>query len=374
MAMEMALLDELVRSEDHERFTSVARMIGRMLATDPSSEWRATVRKRLLHGQRTRSSEADRAFLAALELVVTGFERERSDAETTAAELRRITGRSHWVAILHALAAGPLLPKDLADKVGLSTSRLTQIMNEMEGEPNELLARSVEGRTRPCRLTARARALLPSLPEAAPVDKQLGAEEVVPAVVRCMAVMARDGRIGLQRLADTMAAESVEPTSAAHLAELLDRSLRENLLAVREQDGALVATETELQSRLDRTIEAAFRDDSPALITKLREIASTGDVVLRVGARAPWEVLLSRYRLDNVRIVRDSDLRFSQVPALDPGYRLIYESPALFAADRDDPWMQPRMQAMIDNADLRYCFGVTPMPPMANFLSISVDP
>jgi len=163
----------------------MARDLGRNLAAelDRSEAWllrfrrlTATARR---HAGKDLQADFKRGFLEGLELVATGFERQLKDTKSEEAELEELRHRHKWVQIMEAIRAGFVLPSDLATRCTVVPSRMTALIDELEGAG--LVVQASVGNTRPCRLTARAQRLLTKLsppePTPRPIPKRIFMEE-----------------------------------------------------------------------------------------------------------------------------------------------------------------------------------------------------
>ena len=314
----------------------------------------------------TRPSDYERGFIEALELVATGFERQVDDAAADETELLQLRSRVNWIAALRYISQGAVRPSDLARRLGVSPSRVTKLVDELEDE--QLVTQMAEGKERPCRLTPRARVLLRRLP---PLDDDNAAvatavAEVVPAVVSCMNALARDRRVGRERLLETMrSAVTVNPSS---LLALLDASLGETSCAFLDSDDAWVATDAELLTRLQQHLSFACQGQRGPVLDRLAELSERCHVVLRVGGSLlEWDSAVSE--LTHVHVIRDDELRYAVPGPVTSRFQIVYESPSLLAWDRRKGWME----RMIDEAVGRYCLGVAHSPAIPNFVSIEVE-
>jgi DNA-binding transcriptional ArsR family regulator len=367
--MDFDLVKLGLQSGDAAQLGSVARDLGRHLAAHPGGDWLVEFR-RVAARARAAASSRDHGFLDALELVATGFQRQLDDAQANEAELRQLTSRAGWVAVLRQIGKGVVRPSDLARHLKVSPSRITKLLHELDDA--QLVTQTVEGKERPCRLSPRARVLLRRLPP--DTDRADGADatavahamaEVVPAVVACMELLGRDRRVGGDRLRETMQA-SVTAGRGSSVMALLGSAFTDSSWACLDQDGAWVATEPELQARLQQHLSLACQGQAGTVITRLAELSEHNDLVLRVGGSLlEWEPAVSG--LDRITVLREDDLTYATPPS--PGARIVYESPALLASDR----RRGVLDAQIEGANGRYCFGVTHGPSIPDFAPILVD-
>jgi len=352
-------------SGDLARMSAVARDLGRHLAARSEGGWLLPFR-RLAAGLRpSRSSEHERGFLEALELVATGFERQVDDETADETELLQLRSRPNWVAALRYISQGLVRPSDLAKRLGVSPSRVTKLVDELEDA--QLVTQMSEGKERPCRLTPRARVLLRKLP---PPEKEDAAvvkavEEVVPAVVSCMGVLVRDRRVGRARLLETIqSASSVDPD---RILALLGVSLHDTASAFLDKDDAWVATDAELLTRLQLHLSLACQGKRGPIFERLAELSERSDVVIRVGGGRPeWDSAVSE--LTRVHVIRDDELRYDGARPLMGEFQIVYESPSLLASDRRHKWVEQ----LIDRAIGRYYLGVAHGPAIPDFVPIEV--
>lgn len=367
MDVELARLS--LESGEMARWAAVARDMGRHLAAqlDRSKAWLRPFR-RLTAGLRPhRSSDYERGFLEALELVATGYERQLDDAAADETELLQLRAHPSWVAALRHIDHGVSRPSDLARKLGIVPSAVTKLIDELEDA--QLVTQTSQGRERPCRLTPRARVLLPRLAPAE-IDTALAeaAAKVVPGVVACMTALVRDRRVARQRLLECMRV-TAQVDNPEQVLGVLDASLHEASCAVLDGDDAWVATDVELFGRLQQHLMLACRNRSGTIVDQLEALGGTEKVLLRVGNGVlTWDPAVAS--LGRVQVVHDDELRYAPHP-LPSEFQIVYESPSLLVADRRQ-WPGWTAQALAA-ANGRYVFGVAPGPAIPDFNLIEVD-
>jgi DNA-binding MarR family transcriptional regulator len=363
--MDLELTKLSLTSGDPARIGSVARDLGRHLAVRSEGGWLLPFRRLVARLTPGRTSEYERGFLEALELVAAGFERQVNDAAADEAEVLQLSSRTNWVAALRYISQGAVRPIDLAKRLGVSPSRVTKLVDELEEA--ELVTQTAEGKERPCRLTPRARVLLRRLPPPDGSDAAVvkAVAEVVPAVVNCMGALARDRRVGRARLLETMG--SALTVSRSTILALLDTALRDTSWAVLDKDDAWVATDTELLTRLHQHLSLACRGKRGPIFDRLAGLSERSDVVLRVGGSfLEWDAAVSE--LTRIQVIREGDLRYAELLPLTAAYQIVYESPSLLASDR----RHKGREQMIDRAIGRYVLGVAHGPAIPDFVPIEV--
>jgi orotate phosphoribosyltransferase len=353
--MDLELTKLALSSGDLARAGAVARDLGRHLAARSEGGWLLPFRRLVARLGPSRTSEYERGFLEALELVATGFERQIDDAAADETEVLQLRSRPNWIAALRHISQGTVRPIDLARRLDVSPSRITKLVDELEEA--RLVTQMMEGKERPCRLTPRARVLLGKLPppdgDDALVAKAVA--EVVPAVVSCMGALARDRRVGRARLLETMG--SALTVSRSTILALLDTALRDTSWAVLDKDDAWVATDAELLTRLQQHLALACQGRRGPIFERLAKLSERSDVVLRVGGSfLEWDTAVSE--LTRIHVLREGDLRYAEPRSLSGEVQVVYESPSLLAADRRHRWMEQ----VIDRAIGRYVLGVANGP------------
>lgn len=375
MNLELARLS--LESGDVARWGAVARDLGRHLAAqiDRSKEWLLPFRRLAAGLTPRRTNEYERGFLEALELVATGFERQLDDAAADETEIVQLRSHPRWVAVLRQIDEGTTRPIDLARRLGVHPSMVTKLIDELEDV--QLVTQTTQGKERPCRLTPRARVLLRRLPppEETSADVARVVADVVPAVVACMTALVRDRRVGRERFLESMRGAHV--ANPVGVLALLDTSLRETACAALDDDGAWVATDAELLSRLRQHLVLACRGQPGTLLEELAKLSERSEVLLRVGnGVSTWDSAMGS--LGRVRVIREDELRYG-IPPPSGDFQIVYESPSLLAADRRhaladdrrDVWYRWVAQA-IAGAIGRHCLSVGHGPPIRDFNTIEV--
>jgi DNA-binding transcriptional ArsR family regulator len=343
--MDFELTQTLLQSGISAQREAAARSLGRNLAANGSGEWLDKFRRLASKLLKTASTDYERGFLDAMELVATGFERQSSEDGVDEKDLVRIKSRAHWLATLKYLAKGSLRPSDLAERLNVHRSHVSRLLDELE--ESRLITRVQEGKERPCRLSPRARVMLGKLPDPEMLDAPSSAQ-IVGAVFRCIGVLVRDGRAGRTRLLTTLREDLKE--RAPNVLDLISQSFKQSGLGIVDDDDALIATEDELHSRISGHLSLGCADKPSALIDQLKTLAQGGPLLLRAGDRQQeWEVIVERHRLD-LRVLREQDIQLSALPDSSE-YGVVYESPSLVADDR----RQAQRSSFIDSAQRRYC-------------------
>jgi DNA-binding MarR family transcriptional regulator len=373
--MDLETFLALLRTEDRARMQAAARDLGRDLAAAGTSDHRA-LRRRLAVVARDTGDAFTSGFVDALTMVARGFEAEREDEQAEETSLAAVRTRRHWMEALEQMVNGCALPKDLAKNLELEAPQVTGVLDELEEAGLIVRREPTKGedqRTRPFRLTARGRAIgarATAARQVAPI------EPLVEAVVRCVALLFANGRASRTTLTQVLRGRLEEPLAAAALQHLTG-ALAETSMALLVPDDSLVAPGFELQSHLDRIVEDAIENDRAPLITRLREIASSRQLVLRVSNRRDeWDVMIQRVKhkhpeLNHVEVFRDDDVSAARTaPPSDRTYRILYESPMLLEQDQGAklPWTA----SVIKGAERRFIFGMTPTLPPRGFQMIEL--
>src|SRR5688572_1035742 len=270
--MDVDAFKTLLESGDLPKRHAAARDLGRNFAAHRSGDWILKTRRIASRLQKVASTDYERGFFEALELVATGFDRQVTDARVDESEIVRIRTRAHWLPALRTLEAGAQRPSDLAERLGISKSHATKLIDDLEEA--ELVTRAVEGKERPCSLTPRAHLLLEKLPE----EKLPTLEEVVPAIVDCMGSMSREHRVGRSRFL-TRIQHVLGAKAAPRVLEVFARSLQEHRLGFLDEDDALVATEMALQTRLAHYLSLACAGKPSPLVDRLSRMEQASDVI-----------------------------------------------------------------------------------------------
>jgi DNA-binding transcriptional ArsR family regulator len=358
--MNLEITATLLQSGEAAQRSAAARELGRTLAARSSGGWLVQFRKLAARLLRAPSSDYERGFLEALELVATGFERQVSEIRADESELARIRTRAHWSPALHMLSRGALRPVELSARLGISKSQVSKLIDELEDA--ELVTQVADGKERPCMITSRARVLLEKLPADA---ERLEPEKLVPAVVQCVGMIARDGRVGRGRLLAMMQRGLTD--AAPHVLELLGKSLRESSFGFHDDDDALVAPELELQTRIATHLALACSGKHSSLIRRLEELTAESPVLLRIAdGMNEWDVLAAQ-RLKGLQVIRRHDLELLP-PSPDKRFQMVYGSPSLVVED-----LKEGRKALVQKASGRYYLGVDFMPPIKDFLPIDVQ-
>jgi DNA-binding MarR family transcriptional regulator len=357
--MNFDLASTLLKSGDAAQRQSAARSLGRNLSANGAGAWLRKLQRLAVKLRKEASSEYERGFLEAMELVAEGFELQASETSVDEQELARIKSRAHWLPTLQLLARSSLRPLDLSTRLSIHKSQVTRLIDDLEEA--KLVERAQEGKERPCRLTPHARVVLSKLPEeVAPAPT----EKLVSAVLRCIGIMARDQRVATSRLLGALQLDL--EGMAPRVLDLIEGSLRHLSLGFRANDGVMVATDGELRARISLHLVIGCSGKESALVETLQTLTEERPLLIRVGeSLQEWDVLASKF-LKKVVIVREKDLRFSPVPQFE-SYGVLYESPALLTEDRS-----VGRSNFIDDAQERYCLSVDDSPPMANVRMVPV--
>ncbi|HEY0478056.1 MAG TPA: MarR family transcriptional regulator [Kofleriaceae bacterium] len=356
-----------LESGDMANWSAVARDLGRQLAAqvDRSKPWLLSFR-RLVAGLRPRrAGDYDRGFLDALELVATGFERQLDDTVRDETEVLQLRAHPSWIAALRYIDQGVVRPSDLAEKLEVSPSAVTKLVDELEQA--HLVTQTTQGRERPCRLTPRARSVLGRLP---PPDTTPVASDVmlvVPAVVTCVTTLIRDRRVARERFLDSLRHTRI--ANPAGVLEVLDRSLRDASCAVLDDDDAWVATDAALLDRLQQHVALACQNRPGTVVERLARLSERSELVLRVGGGvSTWDSAVGQ--LGRIQVIRDDELR-CEAPLLAGEFQLVYESPSLLVADRRQwrEWTERATTAAIG----RYHLGIAHGPVVPDFNLIEVE-
>jgi DNA-binding MarR family transcriptional regulator len=357
--MNLDLASTLLKSGDAAQRQSAARSLGRNLSANGAGTWLRKLQRLAVKLGKETSSEYERGFLEAMELVAEGYELQASETSVDEQELARIKSRAHWLPTLQLLARGPLRPLDLSTRLNIHKSQVTRLIDDLE--ESKLVERAQEGKERPCRLTPHARVALSKLPaEVAPASTA----KLVSAVLRCASIMGRDQRVATSRLLGMLQLDL--EGMAPRVLDLIEASLRHLSLGFRANDGVMVETDGELRARISLHLAMGCSGKESALVETLQTLTEERPLVIRVGeCQQEWDVLASKF-LKKVLIFREKDLRFSPAPKLE-SYGVLYESPALLTEDRS-----VGRSAFIDDAQERYCLSVDDSPPMQNVQMIPV--
>lgn len=354
---------KLLSSTDRARVTAGGREVGGLLASQPPSALPA-LRREIDQARRAAPDDFQRGFAEALEMVVTGYARERERSEQVAADVDLVRSRRHWLETLTAIEQEVVRPRAIAQRLGAPESSVSKVLDALEAAGFiESADTAADRRGRPRRLTLRARLALRHV--ASPLrlpESELTApvRSVVAGVVDCMATLAnrhRDSRHALeQRLVRTLG-PTLAPTA---LAALLD-ALTDCALGQLEPDDAVVVTGLELQRQLESALRDALQRDNA--LPRLAGLA--GDLPLLVrGTRDEWDLLVDRRAWPNVRVVRNDDLAHTALP---DAYAVLYESPLLAV---DDVRQQ---RPLLEGASRRWVVTPGPdRPPPAGFESIDI--
>lgn len=356
--MELDLATNLLTSGNQAQREASARGLGRNLAAQGSGDWLLKFRRFAAKQQKVASTDYERGFIEALELVSVGFERQSTEGEESEQEMARIKTRAHWLATLRLLAKGLLRPLEISEKLKVHKSQITRLLDELEEAG--LVTRKQEGKERHCRLTPRARALLGKLPDEPRVPAP---GKLVAAVVRGVAAIHRDGRVGRSKLITSLERDVAE--MAPQVLTLLGEALQNLALGFLDEEDALVATEGELRSRISGHLVLGCAGKKSALVEQLRALTGEGPILLRVGESfQEWDVLAAQ-QIPMLTILREKDL--SQFVPPEESYSVIYESPSLLAEDR-----QTDRKGFIEEAQRRYCLSIEEAPALLNVQMLRV--
>lgn len=346
----------LLSSVDRERVTAGGREVGGRLATASPTEV-GELRRVVDEVSRSSDDEYLRGFAAGLEMVLTGFAREREHGTQVAADHDLIRARRHWREILGAIDAGTVRPRQIAMSLAVPESTVSKALDALEDAGLvEPIATSADRRGRPRRLTLRARvALGQGAPTAAaPV------RSVVASVVDCLAGLADRRRAGRHELAERMM-RTLGPEVGPTALEAFIDALHDSALGELQPDDAVVATGLEQQRLLEACLAAAVRDDRA--LPQLAALAAERPLVVRA-THDQWDVLVARRGWPMVSVVRDDDL--DARPLLPEGYQVLYESPLLAVHDQ-----RSMHRHVIEAAERRLV--LTPgadRPPPAGFVAL----
>jgi DNA-binding MarR family transcriptional regulator len=357
--MDLDLASTLLKSGDAAKRHSTARSFGRALSANGSGDWLRKLQRLVVKLHKGASSDYERGFLEALDLVAEGFDLQSSETAVNEQELGRIKSRAHWLPTLCLLAKGPQRPMDLSERLGIHKSQVTRLLDDLEEA--RLVERAQDGKERPCRLTPHARVLIRKLPaeELSPPT-----EKLVSAVIRCVGIMGRDQRVASSRLLGALQLD-VEGM-APRVLDLIESSLRQWRMGFRATDGVFVTTEGELRSRISHHLAVGCAGRKSSLVDELQNLTSEAPLIVRVGeSLQEWDVLAKSF-LDKVVVYREKDLRLSPMPEM-KHYSVLYESPSLLTEDRN-----MGRSDFIDEAQHRYCLSVDDSPPLNNVQMISV--
>lgn len=352
----------LLSSAETAHVAAGGRDVGALLARAESADLRA-FRRRLDDLRRADAAEFQRGFLAAIEMVMAGHERERARRENVDADVEVIRTRKHWAAALRAVQRGATLPGEISSAIDLPRSRVAELLTELEeagflihGERSDHRDR----RTRPRRLTPRARIALAELGEheVAPVAL------VVASVIECMALLVTRRRDSRARLLEILAGNLGDAVGREALRALTD-ALRTASLATEQPDESIIAPTMEVQSLLDQMLRRALRGDT-GFPAELELRSRERPLVLRVASqRDEWDLLVRKYGLDRVHVRRDDELSAGTLPV---GYDALYECVPLVAVDR----RTPSGKALISGAKTRAVIASPQEPVVPDFASIDI--
>lgn len=355
--MDLDLATSLLQSSEALHREEGARSLGRSLAAHRSGDWIVGFRRMTTKLQKSASSDHQRGFLEALELVATGFQRQAEADELDDQELVKIQSRAHWVSALRLLKRGPMRPSDLKAALAIQASAVSRLLDDLE--ESDLITRVKKGKERPCKLSPHGHFLLNRLTE-----EPKGAIEpavLVSAVVQCVGVLARDGRVSRSLLLDLLRGDVA--TEAPRVLSMFEDEMKGGALVFSDDDDTLVATETELFTRLSGHLSLGCAEKASVLVDKLRELTAQERLYLRAGERLrEWDVLASK--IPNLKVLRRDNLHVLDLPE-QGGYRILYESPSLFEQDR-------RIGTLPQKALHRFCLGLERNPTLGDVQLIQV--
>lgn len=322
-------LETLLRSEDPERLAAGGRDVGRLMATKMPVELDALRRQidGVLRGTAT-AEEHRRGFLEALEMVASGFARERERVDTLHKDLELIRSRRHWLATLNLIDAGTVNPRAISQQLELSEPSVSKILGELEeaGLVEHSGAAAGGARAKPRTLTVRAHALLRSLSRSEPTAS---VEQVINAVTSCLPALItsrRESKHALERQLGDVLGASLAPAAL----KVLVSSLEDQGVATMEPDDSFVVHSLEQIRDLDVSLHDALKAQRSIPWFEQRKVP----LYIRT-TRDEWDVLLPHSRTSAaVKVLRDDDLEHAESELPEGEYEVLYESALLARADQ----------------------------------------
>jgi DNA-binding MarR family transcriptional regulator len=324
-------LETLLRSADPERLAAGGRDVGRLMATKLPVELDA-LRRQIDGIQRATATgdERRRGFLEGLEMVASGFARERERVDTLHKDLELIRSRRHWLATLNLIDAGTVNPRAIAQQLSLSEPSISKILGELEeaGLIEHSEAAAGGARAKPRMLTIRAHALLANLSRS---EATASVEQVVNAVTSCFPSLLtnrRESKHSLEKQLEEALGASLAPTALKVLIDSLERQG----VASMEADESFVVHSLEQIRDLDVSLHDALKEQSPIPWVEQRTVP----LYLRT-TRDEWDVLLPHSQVSAaVQVVRDDDLEQGEFSYPQGEYEVLYESALLAKADQQN--------------------------------------
>lgn len=357
----------LLASEDRNHLAVAARDLGRELAA-VGAKALASFRRQLAPLRKRASDEYARGFLDAIEMVTAGFERETDHVESVASDVTALRNRKHWVDVLRCIDSGAVVPSAIASKLSIDRGQLTRLLSAMDdaGVIVRTEGNDGDGRTRPCRLTPRARLLLRGIPAPEPVSAPI--DQLVDSVVNAMTTLIAGRRTSRASMRLALGI-GVDEKAANVVFQRLTLSLSRTGICRVNPDESIVAHALELDSYLDRVMVGALQSGKREFIERVRRVGDGAPLVVRGTSRRQWDVLLADAEGAPIQLVRDDDFLVGGLQIKWPQpYVVLYESPALLFADR-----YAGREQLLSGAKARAVFGVDAQQNIAGYKTIQLS-
>ncbi len=347
--------------EDKREMRRVARALGNELPRhrlDILQQFRAGLARVTIDGDTYGAG-----YIAGMLDVTAEYEvfvrQARDDRELSAMALRE-----DWRDVLRALAEGPRLPSDLANRLGKDRPTLTRILKRLRtaGLVEAYAKEGLDGRMRPHRVTMQGRRLLDKL-GGDRSGNSAGVERGIAAAVSLFQHMLgqpRSGESALLGLLDGIFASRDQ--SRAALETWVDAVKKAGLVAEGQLpvDAGTEATESPLWERI------------PSILSELGE-RRDDDLPVYVRTDDPawgaWAYALqNRDSTGLSRTIVKGDILSHSVKPPDQSFALLYDNPDTIRADQKEP----TMQAFLDRADEKFVVAGTDEEVPEGFIQLSL--
>jgi DNA-binding MarR family transcriptional regulator len=302
-----------------------------------------TAEEQYASGYRAALAEIAAAYQEAIE----PQERERELART-------IRSRANWPELISVLQARPQTPTELGRALRVDKAVVSRVLRDLkqlrliEDVP---LREGEDARNRPVALT----------PLGERVRLQIG-DVLVPLLQPALRAFASVfGRILTERRITSTEMKAVTKGIAHEdesepLSKLFSDIAREKAIATLDGDvlvGTEVGTERSLCEQLDEALQGSL--DVPVLNQLESETVGSSCIYIRCAkTRERWDQLSgTRPKLAGIWTIDPGDMTVQMIPDPKPNSVLLYESPALLAADAESQLLAPLMKGI----ERKYCIA-----------------
>jgi DNA-binding MarR family transcriptional regulator len=344
--------------QDPRELRRVARALGQELPRARLSQlrdFRAEI-GRLWSGTPTPGREHEYAsgYVACMVDVTAEYEvtlRQHEDEH----EYQNAAQHEGWRDMLLLLRNGPMLPSAIAEQLGVDRSTVTRSLSRMRAAGVVEVANgdSLDGRTRPHRMTLAGQRLLGRLQQSMPQDVRRGirlAVSLISHVMKHSTSAANElENLALAELGDAQnATQAIEAWTEASTEHGLLHDIRAYVSDAHEPAGATAAEPPQLSSN-------APWQRAPLVLAHVQPGPAQDSVPLYVrtsnDAWPAWAYALSQENGNHQsRAIVDRDIRTRTIQPPDQPFRLVYDDPSAISQDRDDP----TMRELIARADEKF--------------------